>query len=720
MKGKAVVKHLFPRAFRAMAIVWLLLPVPNVTAHGANPSGARRLPWQAEHIRAVTSIDMDSRLGGRMLIRSTDAARVEQREGRSCVVGAILLFDVDDSFGFDVDETVTVEVTLDRTTTNGLLYYDDHAERRVVAQERRLADGPRWQSVRLELERARLSNRLRMGADFALAAPGADALSRRPGDSGEIAVCGLRIERAGGRRLQSGPKGALRVHVRDVGGGAPTPVRVGLYDRFGRLPRPSAMALEFRRWEDEWIRQTELAPGLEAWPYDDRFVFFIDGRYEAELETGTYELIVGKGPEYRIVRQPVVIEAGKPSVVEIELERWIDMPSRGWYSSDSHVHFARERRDDGWISTLMQAEDIHVANLLQMGNLAGYAYPQYAFGPDGHHVVGAHALVSGQESPRTMQLGHTIGLNATRYHHPADYFSYDRTAKDVRADGGLFGYAHAGDGVAEVMRTDAGLALDVAAGLVDFVEILQGAQLGPGLLYDYLNLGFRMTPSAGTDWPYIALPGAERMYVQIGKGDFSVDGFFAGLKAGRVFVSNGPMLELEVNGLGMGSDVRIAAGERVRVRATARQNPDLGPLQKLELIVHGEIVDAVERAGGSDSLEIEFEFTPETSAWLAVRASGSKKAHSAPVYLIVDGEQRFWKPTEVPMIVERIRKLLMEIPTQRIDWSTQHEKDAVSRELLQRSWEKQKAAVAERASRAIRVYESLRDEHDILDLRRCN
>ena len=38
------------------------------------------------------------------------------------------------------------------------------------------------------------------------------------------------------------------------------------------------------------------------------------------------------------------------------------------------------------------------------------------------------------------------------------------------------------------------------------------------------------------------LPGSDRAYVKI-EGDFSYDGWVKGLKAGRSFVTNGPILE---------------------------------------------------------------------------------------------------------------------------------------------------------------------------------
>ena len=119
-------------------------------------------------------------------------------------------------------------------------------------------------------------------------------------------------------------------------------------------------------------------------------------------------------------------------------------------------------------------------------------------------------------------------------------------------------------------------------------------------------------------------------------------------------------------------------------------------------------VHAIDGDGTTGELSLEVELERNSSAWLAVRTSGgSRQAHSAPVYLVVDGQERCWKREAVPTIVEEIQRVLARIPTQEIDWSTQHEKDAVDRSHLLRAWEAQKEAVAERVSEASRVYESL-------------
>ena len=37
---------------------------------------------------------------------------------------------------------------------------------------------------------------------------------------------------------------------------------------------------------------------------------------------------------------------GETQEVELRLERWIDMPGRGWYSADDHLHITRRTADD--------------------------------------------------------------------------------------------------------------------------------------------------------------------------------------------------------------------------------------------------------------------------------------------------------------------------------------------------------------------------------------
>ena len=325
------------------------------------------------------------------------------------------------------------------------------------------------------------------------------------------------------------------------------------------------------------------------------------------------------------------------------------------------MHVTRRSEDNPEVLAQMRGEDLHVTNVLQMANVVRSHFPQYAFGPAGRYLLGNHALVSGQESPRSGHRGHTIGLNGTRYHEPKQFFLYQNVAEAIRADGGLFGYAHL---LGDAFHVARGMALDAPLGLVDFVEILQFGVLGTEIYYDMLNLGLRIAPAGGSDYPYIDLPGAARSYVHI-DGTFNLDKWFEGLRKGRTFVSNAPLLELEVNGVGMGETVRIASGDTLAVLARAHLNPDLDRLDRIELIVHGEVVASVKSASGAETLVLTHRLTRTEGAWVAVRAYGKgiAVAHSAPIYVQVGDNPTTFSRSRVPELVKRYQNILAETLT---------------------------------------------------------
>ena len=102
-------RFVLPLAEWLPVLAVLIVGSIDVSAHQSHPNCALQLAWQSEHISRVTAVHLDARTSGAALFRATQAARVEQRDGRLCVVGAVLLFDVDDAFAFNIDQTVSVE-----------------------------------------------------------------------------------------------------------------------------------------------------------------------------------------------------------------------------------------------------------------------------------------------------------------------------------------------------------------------------------------------------------------------------------------------------------------------------------------------------------------------------------------------------------------------------------------------------------------------------------
>ena len=160
----------------------------------------------------------------------------------------------------------------------------------------------------------------------------------------------------------------------------------------------------------------------------------------------------------------------------------------------------RDKTEDLGVWGQVAAEDVHVGNLLEMGNIVTTHFRQPAWGPAGRFLRDGHMIVSGQEDPRTAQRGHTIhhNLQAPIHLPQEEFFSYHKVFEASHAQGGVSGYAHMG----QLFNGRRGLALDVPFGLVDFIEVLQGGRLDAAAWYPFLNLGFKVSPAAGSDYPY--------------------------------------------------------------------------------------------------------------------------------------------------------------------------------------------------------------------------
>ena len=218
------------------------------------------------------------------------------------------------------------------------------------------------------------------------------------------------------------PRGSLRITIVDSETNEPAPARVSIVDDRGRA-WIAGDALPVRAdCGESWPTRNQAVGALEdprsVWnPYTETVEFYSNGTASADLPPGTYHVTVEKGPEYTSRAEVVQVGPSGSQQIRIDLERWTDMRERGWLSSDGHLHITRAvPDDDDVIAQWMQAESIDIANLLQMGTPTGVrAAPQRMFGPASLFQSNGVGIVSGQENPRTTNLGHMIVLGADRY-----------------------------------------------------------------------------------------------------------------------------------------------------------------------------------------------------------------------------------------------------------------------------------------------------------------
>ncbi|MBW2270161.1 MAG: CehA/McbA family metallohydrolase [Deltaproteobacteria bacterium] len=420
----------------------------------------------------------------------------------------------------------------------------------------------------------------------------------------------------------------LEIRVVDESG-QPTPARLELLDEAGQ----SHIADDGLRVKTEcfttplpdWASSLVTARSIDN-PYTGTTQFYADGTARASLPPGRYRARASKGIEYRVASGVIDLGAGASDRLELVLERWIDMPAQGWFSSDDHLHITRlTAEDDALIGKWMRAEDLHVANLLRMGTQEHFGItPQYAFGDDGAYRDGSSLVLAGQEHPRTHVLGHTITLGAEAAIDRRDsYAIYQGFWQESRRLGGASGYAHLGTGHARE-----GLAIDAPTGLLSFLEVLQFDIAWYEVLYELLNLGVRIAPSAGTDFPCIpSIPGRERFYTRVGEvgGELPTRAsWIAGVRAGHTFATNGPLLELEIGGVGIGHELHLDGPRDVRVHGRVRFDPARDDVQRLELVRGGEVVAVAGERVAPGEIRLDAKMRVPESTWLALRASGEK------------------------------------------------------------------------------------------------
>jgi hypothetical protein len=332
---------------------------------------------------------------------------------------------------------------------------------------------------------------------------------------------------------------------------------------------------------------------------------------------------------------------GASATREFRLARWVDMPAKGWYGADDHIHLRRSPADDRKIAKWIAAEDLQVGNILQMGDFFATYFSQYAFGESGRFSENGSMLVPGQEEPRTPEIGHTISLGAREFvRNPREYYSFDRLFDRVRELGGVTGFAHQ----AMSFHGYRGMVLNTLRGKTDFLELVQYCEpegpLAVAHYYHFLDMGYKLTALAGSDFPWcgvgpgyggseprLARIGNVRFYVYTG-GALTFESYMAGIKAGHTFATTGPMLNLTVNGKLPGDTLDAAPGATLHVVAEA-----MGDVQSVAIVGHGKVL------AQSAGKRVELDVTASRGMWIAARCDGGRlqAAHTTPVYVTVNG-----------------------------------------------------------------------------------
>jgi hypothetical protein len=437
--------------------------------------------------------------------------------------------------------------------------------------------------------------------------------------------------------------------------GQPVAARVSVFGSDGKPYAPSGSIL----------RQPEGAN-----PY-----FYTDGRFVLTLPPGTARLEFWRGIEYLPARIDVDLQSD--AEITVRLVRWAHLAEQGWYSGDSHIHLhtggpIKVEIADARLAA--HAEDLNFSNLCVSNNVGDDIRDAELITGKPHALSDEQHLIVFGEEMRSSIYGHMQFFGIKKLVEP-QYTGFDKTplsndyppnfdqAEEAVRQGGVVTYGHPiftnqpdPFTVDPLVHNAAAreLPIDAILGKVHALDLMcygSDEDLSAQLWYRLLNTGLRLAASAGTDalLDRETLPlGGERVYVKV-DGKFSMESWLNGLKAGRSFVTNGPMLSLQVNGQGVGETVRLDAPGKVRVEAEVQS---AFPLSALELVVDGNTVrsercPAKQGENGIVVKQLVADIAMERSGWVALRARGPENrhvfdgpawAHTSPVFVTVAGK----------------------------------------------------------------------------------
>ena len=392
-----------------------------------------------------------------------------------------------------------------------------------------------------------------------------------------------------------------------------------------------------------------------------RVFFYTPGTITLDVPAGPVSVRAVKGLASREAATTVTVRAGEVATATLELTPLWNARAAGYYSADHHFHLnygGQLALQPGDLLPLMAGEDLDVATPM-IANLHNRYEDQPLFD---WRSLGSTPLIHWAQEVRSHFLGHVGLLGTTQLFWPwtwgPGYEVYgrdDRTNAEPiafgRAQGGAGYYVHPVSGTRNPFSESGmnGLPVELVAdgvhGNIDLLEIvcLWSNSIGTTeLWYRLLNAGFPVAPSGGTDvmtdFHRTMAIGTTRVYVRPDV-PFNWTSYFAALKAGRSFVTNGPMVQLTVDGMHPG-DV-VAGGRELPFTLSVASAV---PVDSVAIVVNGKTVWSGAAPDASGKARYTGKVRLPAGGWVAARVVGPNTAawpamaeytfaHTAPLWI---------------------------------------------------------------------------------------
>ena len=462
---------------------------------------------------------------------------------------------------------------------------------------------------------------------------------------GEAFTGGSAPARSGAGRLEVLGKTRqwMKITVIDSSTGKPTPVRIHMSGPRGEYIAPYGHHAQVNaNWFEDY--GADVVAGGRQYAY-------VHGEFTSDMPVGDVFVELYKGFEYQPIRKKVSIRPGQKEL-KLSIDRWQNLREAGWVTADTHVHFVSPQT--AWLEA--QCEGVNVVNLLasqwgrlftNVGDLSGRVgivendTIVYVGTENRNHMLGHMSMLGTKGLPVFPMC---CGGPSESFVGDPDFMALAEWALENKRKGGVVIRPH---------FPYCGFTEDpvpILAGLVDALEVrdLRGEDFPTQEWYRYLNCGYRVAVAGGTDKMGAYCPlGWLRTYAQLDPDRrFTYDAWAKAVRAGRTFATNGPIINLRVEGRPIGDTISLRSdGGTLHAVAGATS---FWPLGKIEIVHNGRVVAAEHARRGARMLTAEAAIKAKSSGWIAARCSGLPghpagymAAHTSPIY-IQCGESRLF------------------------------------------------------------------------------
>jgi hypothetical protein len=384
------------------------------------------------------------------------------------------------------------------------------------------------------------------------------------------------------------------------------------------------------------------------------------------------------GLETELKKVSIDLTGQSQQSLTIPLRSFSRVSQQSWYGANTHLHLSHLNKDEAerYLREIPRADSLDVLFISYLERAIAdkdYITNRYPvgdlkdFGPTGVLVN------NGQEHRNNFGdqgegFGHVMLLNIKTLiqpvsigpgisHRGTDGIALQTGIEEAHRQGGTAIWCHNNWGREDVPN--------FVTGKLDAQNIFDGGSHGSyeDSFYHYLNAGLRVPFSTGTDWFMYDLA---RVYTKV-EGRLGIKSWLDGLVAGRSFISNGPLLSLNVDGKDLGTTVGISGPREVSVKASASSRVAFA---KLQLIQNGKVVFESEPQPRDGCVEarLDRKIRIDEPSWLAVRVSAQVNsefgrplfAHTSPIYVKLSGKS-VRQPEEVAYLVKQMEDAKQEI-----------------------------------------------------------